>query len=227
MKTLTILHTTPVIVKLIGDIAAETLPKEVSVRNVVDDSLLNDTRRAGYMTKEVARRLVAYVQLAENYGSDCVLLSCSSVSPAVDIARKVVNIPVVKIDDAMAEEAVRIGRSVAVLATVETTLGPTRELIEEAGRRAQKEVGVETFLCKDAFDALSSGDVQRHNDLMRDQVVSLCREFDVTVLAQASMTNILPALPADVRNRVLTSPRLGLLRVAEVLLPRNGKVETI
>lgn len=217
MKTLTILHTTPVIVKLIGEIAAETLPKGVSVRNVVDDSLLNDTRKAGHMTKEVARRLVAHVQLAENYGSDCVLLSCSSVSPAVDIARLVVNIPVIKIDDAMAEEAVRMGRRIAVLATVQSTLGPTRDLIEAAGQKAQKEVQVETFLCKDAFDALSSGDVQRHNDLLRDQVVSLCGEFDVTVLAQASMTNILPALPESVLERVLTSPRLGLLRVAEIL----------
>lgn len=216
-KVLTILHTTPVTVKILTDIAREVLPEDVVLRNVVDDSLLNDTRKAGYLTKDVTRRLVTYVQLAEYHGSDCVLLSCSSVSPAVDVAREVVNIPVLKIDEPMAEEAVRKGSHIAVLATVSTTLKPTSELIVKAGRKAGIDVNVETFLCDDVFDALSRGDIDRHNRLLMSHIVNVAGSFDVVVLAQASMTNIYPELPEEIKPRVLTSPRLGLARAAEVL----------
>jgi len=222
-KTLTILHTTPVIVKLIGDLAKEILSQDVDVRQVVDDSLLNDTRKAGHMTKDVARRLVGYVQLAEAHGSDCVLLTCSSVSPAVDVARLVVNIPVLKIDEPMAEAAVALGNRIAVLATVPTTLGPTSELIRAAASKAKPAgahdapVVIKTFLCDDAFDALARGDVDRHNDLLLKHIVKAASEFDAVVLAQASMSNIIPRIPAEVSGRVLTSPRLGLRRTADVL----------
>lgn len=223
-KTLTILHTTPVIVKLIGDLAKEILPQDVTVRHVVDDSLLNDTRKAGYMTKDVVRRLTAYVQLAEAHGSDCLLLTCSSVSPAVDVARQVVNIPVIKIDEPMAEAAAAMGTRVAVLATVPTTLKPTSDLIRGAFASKARTAGlsvpvirVETFLCDDAFDALAAGDVEKHNRLLIGHIVSAAESFDAVVLAQASMSNILPLIPAAISGKVLTSPRLGLGRTAEVL----------
>ena len=212
-KVLTLLHTTPVVVGLIGSLAKEILPGGTVIRHYVDDSLLNDTRAAGHLTKDVVRRMVGHVQHAEAYGSDCVLFTCSSVGPAVDVARLVVNIPVLKIDEPMAEEAVRRGTRIAVLATLATTLGPTKELIQ------QKDPGatVDTILCSDAFDALARGDGQLHNRLLIGQITCAAAAYDVVVLAQASMTNILPDLPVEVVPRVLTSPRLGLIRTAEVL----------
>ena len=213
VKTLTILHTTPVIVNLISSIAKEVLPPDVVVRNLVDDSLLNDTRKAGRLTKDVTRRLVAYVQHAETYGSDCVLLSCSSVSPAVDVARQVVDIPVLKIDEPMAEEAVRRGSRIAVIATIPTTLGPTEGLI----KKARPDVTVDTMLCSDAFEALAKGDAALHNQLLMRHIDAAATSHDVVVLAQASMANILPEIPEWLLGKVLTSPRLGLLRTASVL----------
>ncbi len=216
-KILTVLHTGLTTVPVIGRLIKEIMSPDIVVRNVVDDSLLIDTRKAGYMTDDVARRLVSYVKLAESHGSDCVLFACSSVGPAADLARKEVKIPVLKIDEPMAEAAVTRGPRIAIVATVSTTLKPTRELIEKAAREQGVQVQIQTFLSDKAFDVLSAGDVAGHNRLLIGDIVKCAAEHDVVVLAQASMTNILPDLPEEVSRKVLTSPRLGVLRTAQVM----------
>ena len=216
-KVLTILHTGLTTVPVIGRLIKEILSPDIVVRNVVGDSLLIDTRKAGYMTEDVAKRIVSYVKLAESHGSDCVLFACSSVGPAADMAREEVKIPVLKIDEPKAEAAVTRGRRIAVVATVSTTLKPTCELIEKAAKEKGAQVEIKTFFSDKAFDVLSAGDVAEHNRLLIGDIEKAASEYDVVVLAQASMTNILPDLPEDVSRKVLTSPRLGVLRVAEVM----------
>ncbi len=216
-KVLTVLHTGLTTVPVIGRLIKEILSPDIVVRNVFDDSLLIDTRKAGYMTEDVAKRIVSYVKLAESHGSDCVLFACSSVGPAADMAREEVKIPVLKIDEPMAEAAVTRGRRIAVVATVSTTLKPTCELIEKAAKEKGAQVEIKTFFSDKAFDVLSAGDVAEHNRLLIGDIEKAASEYDVVVLAQASMTNILPDLPEDVSRKVLTSPRLGVLRVAEVM----------
>ncbi|HHX27871.1 MAG: aspartate/glutamate racemase family protein [Bacillota bacterium] len=221
-KILTVLHTGLTTVPVIGRLLEELLPPDVVVRNVVDDSLLIDTRKAGFMTEDVANRIVSYVKLAESHGSDCVLFACSSVGPAADMAREEVRIPVLKIDEPMAEAAVTRGPRIAILATVSTTLKPTRDLIEKAAKEQGAEVEIQTFLSDKAFDVLSAGNVAEHNRLLIGDIVKCASEFDVVVLAQASMTNILPELTEEVMGKVLTSPRLGVLRTAQVLEGLNS-----
>lgn len=216
-KVLTVLHTGLTTVPLLGRLFKEILSPDIVVRNVVDDSLLIDTRKAGYMTEDVAKRIVSYVKLAESHGSDCVLFACSSVGPAADVAREEVKIPVLKIDEPMAEAAVTRGSRIAVVATVSTTLKPTCELIEKAAKERGVQVEIRTFLSDKAFDVLSAGNVAEHNRLLIGDIVKAASEYGAVVLAQASMTNILPDLPEDVSRKVLTSPRLGVLRVAEVM----------
>jgi len=216
-KILTVLHTGLTTVPVIGRLTKELLQPDVIVRNVVDDSLLIDTRKAGYMTDDVALRIVSYVQLAESHGSDCVLFACSSVGPAADMAAGKVRIPVLKIDEPMAEAAVTKGPKIAILATVGTTLAPTLALVEKAAKERGARVEIKTFLSDKAFDALTDGDVAAHNRLLINDIVNCAKSFSVVVLAQASMTNILPDLPAEIAAKVLTSPRLGVERVVRVL----------
>jgi hypothetical protein len=72
-------------------------------------------------------------------------------------------------------------------------------------------------LLSDAFEALSRGDVTSHNRLLKESIIREAETSDVVVLAQASMTNILPDLPRSLDDKVLTSPRLGFSRVRELL----------
>ena len=44
--------------------------------------------------------------------------------------------PVLKIDEAMAEEAVKLGRKIAVVATVASTVGPSSRLVKSKAKEA-------------------------------------------------------------------------------------------
>ena len=56
----------------------------------------------------------------------------------------------------------------------------------------------------------------KHNAMVLDSVKRAAAECDVIVLAQGSMTVLLPEL-TDIAKPVLTSPRLGVERARQML----------
>jgi Asp/Glu/hydantoin racemase len=117
---------------------------------------------------------------------------------------------VVKIDDAMTSEAVTRGRTIAVVATVPTTLGPTARLVERKAREAGKEVVVNRHLAEGAFDVLVAGQAQKHDEMVSAEIMRAAQKADVVVLAQASMARLVPALAGKVTVPVLSSPVSGV-----------------
>lgn len=214
-KQVTILFSGRVPVPSTLALANEILP-DVRVVSIIDDSLLDDVLAAGHLTKDVTRRFCQYALAAEDGGADLILSQCSSISEAVDVARPLVRVPILKIDEPMAEEAVRLGPRVAVAATLVTTLDPTCRLIERTAQAMGKSVQIQRVLAEGAFDALKAGDTVRHNAMVLRAIDAVRGKADVIVLAQGSMVVLVPDL-ADMGVPVLTSPRMGLMRVKEKL----------
>lgn len=220
MKHVTILYTSRVTVPGMLELADEIL-KGYRVVNIVDDSLLEDVLAAGQLTRDVTRRIVQYCLAAEDGGADIILSQCSSVGEAIDVARALVRVPVVKIDEPMAEEAVRLGPRVVVAATLPTTLNPTCRLIERTATALGQQVMIRRVLAEGAFDRLRAGDTAAHNRLVMDKLNQVRGEADVIVLAQGSMAVLMPELQ-DWGKPVLTSPRLGIERVRQMLASSEG-----
>ncbi|HEX8200262.1 MAG TPA: aspartate/glutamate racemase family protein, partial [Isosphaeraceae bacterium] len=130
MKTLALIHTSPVLVPTFSALCARSLPG-TPVFHMVDESLITDTIAAGTLRKVTVRRLVAHVDSAFQAGAAAVLVTCSSIGEAVPVARQLFDAPVLRIDEPMAQRAVTIGRRIGVLATLRTTLEPTVRLLEE------------------------------------------------------------------------------------------------
>jgi Asp/Glu/hydantoin racemase len=208
-KTVFVLHTSFALVDLTNGLIKEFLP-DVRVVNIVDDSLLADARTAGHVTPSIVRRMVAYATTAQAAGADAIFNVCSSVGEVADILRQAVDIPVVKIDDAMTSEAVTRGKKIAVVATVPTTLGPTARLVERKARAAGKEVTINRHLAEGAFDVLVAGQPQKHDEMVSDEIMRAAQSADVVVLAQASMARLVPALAGKVAVPVLSSPLSGV-----------------
>ncbi len=121
----------------------------------------------------------------------------------------------------MAEEAVRVAsradRRIALVATVRSTVGPSRRLVERASRALSENVVVRERLVDGALDVLmKEGDRAKHNRLVMDEIRRAERDADVIVLAQGSMIALLPELK-DVSVPVLTSPRLGIERIKSIV----------
>ncbi len=217
-KKVFIINTSSVSVEYLRQLFTELAP-DVAVHNIIDDSLLPEVLANGGVTPGVCQRICFYAVCAESAGADLIFNQCSSVGEVADIAKKLVKVPLVKVDEKMAEVACQTGRRIGVVATLKTTLGPTVRLVEKTAGELKKEVEIVQKLCEGAFDRLIAGDKKAHNDMVIDSIRELEKEVDVVVCAQGSMVALLPEL-GKTTVPVLTSPRSGVERATEVL---NGK----
>src|SRR3954469_2181003 len=138
-KTLGLIHTSATLVPMFQQLVSEYLP-QVKVFNIVDDSLIKNTIACGELTPTTARRVVNYVGSAELAGADFILVTCSSIGPAVEAAAELTNVPVLRVDQPMADLAVRTGKRIGVIATLSTTLAPTSDLVKRRAVAAGKEI---------------------------------------------------------------------------------------
>lgn len=216
-RTLALLHTVAGLVPVFQQLCAELLPDDTWY-NVLDESLLWNTIRTGHLTPTTARRVATYIAGAQDAGADAVLVTCSSIGRAAEQARALVDLPVIRVDEAMADRAVRHGERVGVIATLRTTLEPTAALVEARAAAAGRPVRVVPQLCEGAFEALGRGDTARHDELVAEGLRRLAGAVDAIVLAQASMARVADALPPEERPvPILTSPRSGVERARDML----------
>ena len=211
-KKLTILHTTLATTTTIPAMIRELYPDEFDIVNVLDDSLLNDIKCSGRMSASVIERFIQYACIAKNNGSDALLLACSSLGKAADIARELLDIPLYKIDEPMADQAVESGNNILVLGTVKSTLEPTSDLIRS--KRKSQEQSVTCILIPDVFE-LYEIDRERHDQKIAEVIQEHWNTYDVIVLAQASMANAIQYITQG-REKIVTSPPLGLKQLQEI-----------
>lgn len=215
-KKVAIIHTSFVSVNDLKALFAKFVP-EAQVINIVDDSLLPEVMANGSITPGIVKRICTYALNAQEQGADLIFNQCSSVGEAADVAKKMLKIPYLKVDDAMAEKAVEIGNKIAVVATVASTMGPSTRLVSRAAEKINKQVVITECLVDGALDVLmKEGDVEKHNKMILQVIEKIAEQHDVIVLAQGSMTVLLPHL-AHIKTTILTSPHLGVQRAREVL----------
>jgi hypothetical protein len=148
-------------------------------------------------------------------GVDLVLNACSSIGELCARVQSDIAQPIVRVDAAMAREAVGRGSRIGVVATLATTLRPTGDLILETARSEGAAVVLDSVLVDGAYAALMGGDQARHDDLVAAALDAATRGNHAVVLAQASMARVLPRLAEAQQAKVLTSPSFAVEEVAQ------------
>jgi Asp/Glu/hydantoin racemase len=217
-QKLGLIHTSATLVPVFAALCREKLP-DVETFNIVDDSLVRGIREAGALTAPLARRVAAYLESAELAGADFILVTCSSIGPAVEAGAQLTGVPVLRVDQPMADRAVQTGTRIGVIATLATTLEPTADLIRRRAALAGKAIELAPRLVEGAFEALMAGDTATHDACVAAALRELARGVDVIVLAQASMARVVDVLgAADRRVPILASPSLAVDYVAKVMM---------
>jgi Asp/Glu/hydantoin racemase len=216
-KTLALIHTSatlePVFAKLCAD-----MDLAVDLLHIADDSLIRDVIAEGQLTEMTSERVQAHIAAAEKANADYIMVTCSSIGPAVDSAKRNGSVPILRVDQPMADQAVRIGNRVGVIATLPTTLIPTADLIRRRAAEVEKDVEITAELCKGAFEALMSGDVAAHDAAVIEALKSLSDKVDVIVLAQASMARVIEQVPnGEIKIPILASPPIAVDFLKHVL----------
>ena len=216
-KKLGLIHTSATLVPVFGQLCKDKLPG-VETFNIADDSLVKGIMAAGRLTAQISRRVAGYLESAELAGADYIMVTCSSIGPAVEAAAQLIGVPVLRVDQPMADQAVQTGNRIGVIATLRTTLEPTADLVQRRAQKAGKEIQLTSRLCEGAFDALMSGNSTKHDIMVAGALRGLSQQVDVIVLAQASMARVVDGLAeADKRVPILASPGIAVAYLATVL----------
>lgn len=204
MKKIVMIHTSPVSLNDLKALVKQYMP-DVELVNIIDDSLLEEVKKNNGPTPQIISRMNMYVQVANSLHPDLIFNQCSSVGEAFDVAKKSTSIPTLKIDEPMAKKAVK------------STMLPSCNLIKRKAVEANKDVEVIEYLVDGALDILmKEKNVEKHNQLVLSKIEEASKVCDVIVLAQGSMTAILPYIK-NVDKPVLTSPELAIQTARDMI----------
>lgn len=216
-KTLALVHTSSTLVPVFERLCKEK-KLDVNLVHISDSSLIEDVIQQGSLNEETSQRVIDHLTTADENQADCIMVTCSSIGPAVDAARSRFKKPVLRVDQPLADHAIRLGDRIGVVATLSTTLVPTADLIQRRAKEIGKDVKIVSHLCDGAFQALIDEDFQRHDAAVAEAIQQLAEKVDVIVLAQASMARVVIGIDPDkIGVPILSSPSLAVDFLATVL----------
>jgi Asp/Glu/hydantoin racemase len=215
--------TTPELIELVEKEVRQSLPKDTEIISNQDPSILAEVRDAGYVTAPPAARLIGMYMKAVSDGADAILNICSSVGEVADSAQdisKFTGIPIVRIDEEMCREAVRQGARIGVMATLPTTLIPTKNTIMRVAREMNKRVELVDVLVDGGFGL----DQEQFKELMTKYAGEIRDNVDVILFAQGSMAYCEEYIHQKTGKLVLSSPRFGALAL-KCALVKHGLIQ--
>jgi len=206
IRRIAFIHTVAMLVDRFRPSFQAELP-DVDCFHMLDESVLQDLLRSG-PSAAITRRITGLATLAADAGAELIVFTCSSTSPAIDTARQLVSVPIVKIDDPLYAQAATADGRVGLVCTTSSTVGPSQSLLAAHAREAGRQIESESLLCAAAFDALIQGRRELHDRLVTEAAASLAPRVDRIVLAQASLAHLAKPLAAQLGLPVLASPEL-------------------
>ena len=208
--------TNPESVESINSEIRKKLGGNLEIINYQDSSILEEVCEHGYVTASATARLVSMFMQAINDGVDAMLSCCSSVGEVVDASQdlaRYTGIPIVRIDEEMCREAVRLGKRIGILATIPTTLEPTKNTVLRVAREMNRQVILVDGFMEGAFGI--EQDVFKK--MICDKVAEIIDQVDVILLAQGSMAYTEEILAERFLKPVLSSPQFGVASLAKAL----------
>lgn len=193
-----------------------TLGKDTVFLSWQDASILEDIRKAGCVTVDASAKLVSLYLEAAKAGVDAMLNVCSTVGEVADATASLgayLQVPIVRIDADMCRAAVRDNNRIAIVATLPTTMAPTKRMVLRAAQEQKKTALLQEILVENAFGA----DPEQFWNAVLRTVGSAKEGWDAMILAQASMAYCAQALQDHFQKPVFTSPPFGALALRKAL----------
>ena len=179
-----------------------------------DKTMLQEAIDQQTVTENVRRKMFNMYMTAVNNGADIIYNICSSVGDVAEAAKAplaYLGVPLVRIDEAMAAEAVKIGAKIGVMATLHSTMNPTKNLIQKKAGEIGKKIEITGIVVESAFSSTGKST----SDQLLEAAISLADKVDVIVLAQGSMAPAESDLAKATKKTVLSSPRFGAAALKE------------
>lgn len=194
---------------------------QAQCRNLLDDSLSLDLKAQG-LGKAMIDRMVALAAYSKTHGAHAILFTCSAFGPAIDAAKKAYDIPILKPNEAMFDDALDYCEALdrpcrlGLLTTFAPAAAPMLTELQEAIAERTLPVNIESVCANGALEQLNAGAAHLHDQ----QVLQAARQMpacDVYLLGQFSMARTQGLLAQALHKPVLTSPSSAVRRLMATL----------
>jgi Asp/Glu/hydantoin racemase len=179
--------TTPELIEMVeSELKAQFDGKDLEIISLKNPGILQEARDSGGLTPHCTRELINLYEEAVSAGAEIIFNICSSVGDAVALAKplyELCGVSFVRIDEDMARAAVRAGRRIGVVATLRTTLEPTKRLIQSCADEAGIQVELVDALAEGAFGL----DQEQFKNKLIETGGKVKDKVDVLLFAQGSM----------------------------------------
>ena len=203
--------TTPELIELVEREVRKNIGEEAELISLSNPGILAEVREAGYVTPRAAAELISMYMDAVKQGADAILNICSSVGETADCVQTAA--AYMRIDEEMCREAVRRGNRIAVLATLPTTLEPTKNTVLRVAREMGRHVELNDGLIDGAFGL----DQEEFRRLLLAKAARVKDDADVILLAQGSMAYVEEDIYRELGIVTLSSPRFGAAELKKAL----------
>ena len=186
----------------------------IDIASYADPSILQEARDNNGLTPGCARRLINLYEQGVDEGANLILNVCSSVGQVAKLAKPLYELSgtaFIRIDEAMALEAVRNATRIGVIATLPTTLNPTKELIRDCAAALGKEVHLVDALAEGAFGL----NPEEFKQKLIETGANVRDRVDMLLFAQGSMAYAETAVSDALGIPVFSSIRFGVKAVAD------------
>ncbi|MGH6946669.1 MAG: aspartate/glutamate racemase family protein [Kiloniellales bacterium] len=210
-----LIHATVVAVEPVRNALAAAWPEAEAV-NLLDDSLSVDRAKSDTLTPALSERIVELAHYARKLGSDGILFTCSAFGRAIEEAASLLDVPVLKPNEAMFGAAIRQGRNNAMIVTFAPARPGMEDEFAEEASRIDPAARLTSFTVERAMTALEAGDEASHNCVVAAKAAEL-GDFDAILLAHFSTARAAEAVRKRVSVPVLTSPDAAVAKLRRLL----------
>ncbi len=210
-----LIHATPLAVEPINA-AFKALWPAATTTNLLDDSLAPDLVKEGGITERVIDRFVTLAKYVRKAGADGIMFTCSAFGSAIEAAKAAVDVPVLKPNEAMLDEALDAGTRLGVLATFEPSIPNFLVELETLAKSKGMTLDIRSHAVANAMAALQAGRAEEHDRLVAEAAAGMM-DRDAVLLSQFSMASAASRIPATATCKVLTSPASAVARLRSLL----------
>jgi Asp/Glu/hydantoin racemase len=213
---ITLLHAYRHSIPPIAEAFREAWP-EVQALNLLDEALYADVTPEGVADPSLEARMRSLFRHCELSGSRAILVAGSTFGPIADRARSAVAVPVVKADEAAAEQAVSRGRRILLVCTAIRALPVIERNLRAAMRASGKDRELVMLCIPEAKQAIDENRVADHNRIIADRLGD-ASDFDVVMFGQMSMQPARSLLLRGVAEKLVTTPEAAVASLRRRLI---------
>lgn len=217
MKKIALVNITPNCISPMMDCISEYT--DIKPIQYLDSTILDEIRKEGRITDRCMGRMLSMIAKACVDGAEGIILTCTMFSKYVELFRKLFSVPIVGADVAMMEDAGESGGKTALLCTFEGTREVSTKLLEKYCKASGNPYTIDTYVLHEAYDEAQTGNMEKHNERIREKIRELDSQYDKIVLAQMSMAGAAKGLKME-HAALYTSPKSAIETIKKITSPK-------